>query len=168
MIQFKLEGVDELLKNIEKKTASQQKAVKNQINKSAVIIETSAKGRAPVDRNRLRSSIRARFTDEGLTALVGTEVDYAPFVEFGTKGKVDIPAGLEQFASQFRGSKSGGFDKLLESIRRWAGAKNIPQEAVYPIALKIAREGVSARPFLFPSVEEEKPRLIKGIKEALK
>ena len=41
--------------------------------------------RTPVDTGRLRSSIGPRFMDDGLTGEVGTNVKYAPHVEFGTR-----------------------------------------------------------------------------------
>lgn len=168
MIEFGLENLNEVLKDIEKKSEEMQKAVKDQINKSGLHIETLAKQKAPTDHGRLRASIRAKLSDGGLTSLVGTDVDYAPFMEFGTKSKVEIPAGLEGYAMQFKGSKKGSWDDLVTNITNWARRNGVEDEAIPLIAMKIAKNGVKARPFLFPSVEEEKPRLLKGIEEALK
>lgn len=58
----------------------------------ALKMERTAKARAPVDEGRLRSSIRA--TLEGLTPTVKTDVEYAPFQEFGT-GRRGAAAGIE-------------------------------------------------------------------------
>jgi len=54
---------------------------------TAQYVSNSAKRRCPVDTGRLRSSIRwAVFTDaQGLFAQVGTDVEYALFVERGTR-----------------------------------------------------------------------------------
>lgn len=51
-----------------------------------VRIERAAKHLAPVDTGRLRASVgRALDRDaQGLVGVVGTDVDYAPFVELGT------------------------------------------------------------------------------------
>lgn len=50
---------------------------------AAVLMESEAKKHAPVDSGRLRASIENRVED--LTAIVGTDVEYAPFVEMGTR-----------------------------------------------------------------------------------
>jgi HK97 gp10 family phage protein len=52
----------------------------------SVQVESAAKRLAPVDTGRLRSSISRELGEDtdGLVARVGTNVDYAPHVEFGT------------------------------------------------------------------------------------
>lgn len=52
----------------------------------AVRVESGAKQRAPVDTGRLRSSITWRMEEDskGLAAIVGTNVEYATYVELGT------------------------------------------------------------------------------------
>jgi HK97 gp10 family phage protein len=47
---------------------------------------SGAKRLAPVDTGRLRASIseELRHDGEGLVEVVGTDVDYAPYVELGT------------------------------------------------------------------------------------
>jgi HK97 gp10 family phage protein len=56
------------------------------LNKKALRIVRQAKQLAPVDTGRLRSSITAELIRSGRKpkAVVGTNVEYAPFVEFGT------------------------------------------------------------------------------------
>lgn len=53
--------------------------------KLAVLVETGAKTRCPVDTGRLRSSITWRLESSPLTAIVGTNVSYAIFVHEGTR-----------------------------------------------------------------------------------
>ena len=50
-------------------------------------VETAAKRNAPVDTGRLRSSISHELGSSGgdLIANIGTNVFYAPYVEFGTR-----------------------------------------------------------------------------------
>jgi HK97 gp10 family phage protein len=52
----------------------------------ATRIERGAKRTAPVDTGRLRASVTHSLERDfaGLVAVVGTDVDYAPFVELGT------------------------------------------------------------------------------------
>lgn len=64
-------------------------------------VETTAKRLCPVDTGRLRSSINSQVgtDDQGLLAVVGTDVDYAPHVEFGTSKMAPqsfLRAALEQ------------------------------------------------------------------------
>lgn len=65
-------------------------------------IETEAISSAPVDLGILRSSINGEV--DGLNGVVGTNVRYAPYMEFGTGGLVDVPAGLEDYAIKFKGA----------------------------------------------------------------
>lgn len=50
-------------------------------------VDRAAKMNCPVDTGRLRSSITNRVGVEGggLVGIVGTNVEYAPYVEFGTR-----------------------------------------------------------------------------------
>ena len=74
---------------------------------SALNIETTAKIDCPVDMGTLRSSIHQEDLSEGKTIRywIGSNVYYAPFVEFGTGAKVSIPTGYDEFAIQFKGQK---------------------------------------------------------------
>lgn len=65
-------------------------------------IETEAISAAPVDLGILRSSINGEV--DGLNGVVGTPIRYAPYLEFGTGGLVDVPAGLEDYAIKFKGA----------------------------------------------------------------
>ena len=65
-------------------------------------IETEASTMAPVDLGILKSSINGEV--DGLNAVIGTPVKYAPYMEFGTGGLVDVPAGLEDYAMKFKGA----------------------------------------------------------------
>ena len=50
----------------------------------------------------LRGSIALEPISE-LTYTVEAKAKYAPYVEFGTGGLVDIPTGYEQYAAIFKG-----------------------------------------------------------------
>lgn len=72
------------------------------LNETIQNIETEATSLAPVDLGILKSSINGEVN--GLNGIVGTPVKYAPYMEFGTGGLVDVPAGLEDYASMFKGA----------------------------------------------------------------
>jgi HK97 gp10 family phage protein len=61
------------------------KGVVREIRRSTLNVQTGAKKRAPVDTARLRNSIATAYENNGLRGIVGTNVDYAPFVEWGTR-----------------------------------------------------------------------------------
>lgn len=73
------DAVDQLL-------ASEDGPVGQDLLRRAVRVESAAKRACPVDTGRLRASITHDLErdSKGLVAMVGTNVDYAPHVEFGT------------------------------------------------------------------------------------
>ena len=107
MIRFKIEGMKEAIRNIQDWELEKIRQSRLQIERSAINIEREAKNLCPVDDQILRPSIAKTVTatDSGrvLEAEVGTKVEYAPFVEFGTGSGVSVPAGQEEFAMQFKG-----------------------------------------------------------------
>lgn len=52
------------------------------LQKATLAVESQARRDCPVDTGRLRSSITSRV--EGSTGIIGTNVEYAAFVEHGT------------------------------------------------------------------------------------
>jgi HK97 gp10 family phage protein len=60
--------------------------VAKDLQRRALQVERAAKGLCPVDTGRLRSSINNEIGQdgEGLVAIIGTNVEYAPYVELGT------------------------------------------------------------------------------------
>jgi HK97 gp10 family phage protein len=57
--------------------------IRQVLRKAAFDVEAHAKKVVPVDTGNLRNSIQSSFPDE-FVAVVGTHVEYAPYVEFGT------------------------------------------------------------------------------------
>jgi hypothetical protein len=72
------------------------------ILETGFLVERDAKDNAPVKTGRLKSSIRTNYSKSNFWVENWTNVEYAPFVEFGTGTKVSIPAGYQEFAAQFR------------------------------------------------------------------
>ena len=59
-----------------------EKGIKNGLEAIGLTAETYAKQETPVDTGRLRNSIS--HTVDGEAAYIGTNVEYAPYVELGT------------------------------------------------------------------------------------
>lgn len=95
-----IKEVETALKTIDKKL---KQDVANEMNASALNIATNAKRLAPVDLGFLRNSIGIEPYPNGLTYDVEAKAKYAPYIEFGTGGLVNVPAGFEDLASRFKG-----------------------------------------------------------------
>lgn len=61
------------------------------IRKSAFDVQRIAQQRAPVDTGALRSSIGVDLSFGSLQAVIGPTVDYAPYVEHGTRHQAPQP-----------------------------------------------------------------------------
>lgn len=165
-VQFTLEaaGMKEVLASFDQIPQQTEQAIKPIVNRTAMRITRKAKQRVRKDQGRLGSSIAMRPYHGGLEVEVGTNVPYAPYIEFGTAKGVDITPGYEQFAAQFKGSgKWPPPGALLE----WMKRHGIPAEAEFLIRRKIGTEGIKAQPFLYNSFEEEKGPYLDELKKVL-
>ena len=104
-ILFRIEGLDALITRIGKLAPEIAKEVAMEVNASALAIQSKARRDVVVDNSTLRSSIQLKEVNRGdkIMYTVGSRLKYAPYVEFGTGGTVNVPAGYEDFAMQFKG-----------------------------------------------------------------
>ena len=104
-ISFKIEGLDALIKRLGKLSPKIAKEVAMEVNASALAIQSKAKRDVVVDNGTLRNSIQLKEVNIGnkIVYTVGSALKYAPYVEFGTGGLVNVPIGFESFAIQFKG-----------------------------------------------------------------
>jgi HK97 gp10 family phage protein len=130
-----LTGIKEVEKALKTMDKHLRQDVGDEINASALNIQTSAKRLAPVDLGFLRNQI-ALVPVGDLTYSVEARAKYSAYLEFGTGGLVNVPAGFEDLAILFKG-------KGLRTIN------------------------IRPQPFLIPSYETEKPKLIKRLKKLL-
>jgi HK97 gp10 family phage protein len=171
---FDIGNLSDVLKRLDTLEAKVQEDVKNEINASALNIQSGAKRLAPVNFGQLRNSIylKEQKVEKGVVFTVGSNASYAPYVEFGTGGKVSIPRGFEELASGFKGKKAGTFKDMVQALTLWVKRKGIgggkDKSIAYAIALSILRKGMRPQPFLIPSFEAEKPKLIKNILNVIK
>lgn len=90
-IQF--EGLDEVLKTLEQ--PADPRKLEKALTKACLLVERSAKQKAPKDNGELARSITSRV--EGGEGVVYTALEYAPYVEYGTGlfaeegGRTDVP-----------------------------------------------------------------------------
>ena len=104
-ILFRIEGLDALITRLGKLAPQIAKEVAMEVNASALAIQSKARRDVVVDNSTLRSSIQLKEINRGdkIMYTVGSRLKYAPYVEFGTGGTVNVPAGYEDFAIQFKG-----------------------------------------------------------------
>lgn len=128
-----LSGIKEIeiaLKKIDKQV---KQDVSDEMNASALTIASNAKRLAPFDMGFLRNSIGIEPSANGLTYEVEAKAKYAAYIEFGTGGLVDVPAGYEDLAVRFKGQN-------------------------------IRKVNIRPQPYLVPSFETEKPKLLQRLK----
>lgn len=111
------DGLDEAIRSLDKIADDLTgEAMQGGMRRAALVVEAGAKRKAPVDTGRLRSSITSAVTVTGFGArgvqgIVGTNVVYAPYMEFGTgtfagrpRVKMPPPAALEGWARRHGGA----------------------------------------------------------------
>lgn len=81
--------------------ADVEENVKDEIYLTTSEIADQARQNVPVDTGFLKNSISDEVDD--FKGEVRVSMHYAPYIEFGTGGLVDVPEGLEDHAIQFKG-----------------------------------------------------------------
>lgn len=101
-LTIEIQGFDKCLDKLNRFKSAKLNAVANELKATAFDIEGKAKMKAPVDLGHLRPSIRVtRVTTKD--ADIEAQAGYSAYVEFGTGALVNVPAGLEEYAMQFKG-----------------------------------------------------------------
>jgi HK97 gp10 family phage protein len=98
--------------DLERVIEKNSQGLRTAVNKVGVKIESKAKQNVVRVTGKLgykvmgnlSSSIMANYSEKGFSVRIGTALHYAPYVEFGTGTMVNVPAGLEDFAMQFKGA----------------------------------------------------------------
>ena len=98
---------------------------------AALIVEADAKRRVPVDQGRLRDSITHEANSK--RGKTGTNVEYAPWVEYGTRPHFPPVAAIADWARRVIGDGS--------------------RSTAFLIARAISRRGTKAQPYLRPALD---------------
>lgn len=174
-MQLEVKGLDTLIKKFDKLAKDAKVEVQAELNDWADTTAQNAK-----------SLVSANSSDEGMLlrsinpnygngfASVTVSAKYAAYVEFGTRKYAaayvsSLPADWQTYAATFKGKSGGTFKEFVKSLMAWGSrtGKMDPKYA-YVTALKILREGLKARPFIYPSVQKTTPVLIKNLKAIFK
>jgi hypothetical protein len=112
-VQVKVSGINIILKDLDQYSQDVQAGIYKEVRDWAERTEADAKRDVPVDTGALQGTIRSVVSQNGLTWIVKAgginNVNYAPFIEFGTGARVDQAFlqeyGLVQYAKQFKGKQ---------------------------------------------------------------
>jgi len=190
MIKVKITGVAGLKAEFASMVKELPVIVDGELQTAAQEWVSLAKKDAPADQAALRQAISyfKASTSHGISYSVSAQVFYAPFMEFGTKGRYQPIPGTEEIAAQFKGYKGGDFMDLLRAIVRWVRRKGITgtysvktrrrkgtkvnqyaedYSAAWPIALSILKNGIKPHPFFFKQMHIVWPQFIRNVEAAI-
>ena len=121
-----------------------QGPIREFLEKSGRTVEGKAKENVVVDTGRLRSSITTEVRTD--RAIVGSNVKYAPHVEFGTRPH--FPP--------------------LSAMQPWARRHGFPAgvRGAFMVARKIAQRGTEAKPYLLPALNKSAGAINRFLEQA--
>lgn len=117
-----------------------------------------AKLAAPNDQGRLANETKPVHV-KPMESEVVVNVEYAAYMEWGTKTRVSVPAELQNYASRFKGkgTQLARF-QLQKLLFAWMDRVGIPDEFQWIVYINIVVRGVKPHPFFFiqrPIVEKQ-------------
>jgi len=102
---MKIKGLNGVISDIRKHGKEAEKDIEAVTELTARNIEKNAKANVVTDLGKLGQSIQSVKVDKTNWKVEagGVIAPYAPYVEFGTGGLVQVPKELKQMAAQFKG-----------------------------------------------------------------
>ena len=105
-IKINQSDLSQLKKKLDNLRAFDKKTLSNELGRSAMDIVRMAKQNVRVDKGMLKQSIRSERKGKTVEVIAGA--NYAPYVEFGTGGMVNLDDMLQlgipsSYAAQFKG-----------------------------------------------------------------
>lgn len=160
--QIIVEGVDDLRKVLDRLSDEAKKELEKSLKKCAILVQGSAKKKAPRDTSNYGDSIT--YQVQGDEAIVGTTVKYGPYLEYGTGRLSDHPSGGKSGHAPF--SKDA-----LNNLEKWAHRHGMEpaDKAARAIAVKIwKRGGLKPQPHFRPAMIENKKEIEEILGEAVR
>jgi hypothetical protein len=105
---IRVNGLDESLDKLARLARQNKDEAIRAISETAINIERKAKQNLAAlpfkeSTGGIAQSAYILYGNDKLSADVGFNLHYAPYIEFGTGVKVSVPAGFEDYAIQFKG-----------------------------------------------------------------
>lgn len=95
--------------------AAMPEKTKAVVAKTAFDVEAHAKNVVPVDTGALKNSISTEFENDGLTAIIAPHMEYAAFVEYGTR-RMSAQPYMTPAAEAVRPAFIGAMKQMLQEI----------------------------------------------------
>ena len=133
-MNVEFEGAEKLIARLDK--MSDEAALKKSLETAALLVERSAREKAPKDTGALRRSIRSKV--EGLEGIIYTPLEYAPYIEYGTglfaegNGRKDVPWNYQDDKGNWHSTS-----------------------------------GLKPQPFMRPSLDENREKIVEILKEGV-
>jgi hypothetical protein len=115
-------AIANLTRKFKEKESQLQTVVDAELRAAATKMENLAVQDVPIDEARLKGVISTKVHGV-MNYEVVAPTKYAAYMEFGTKKKAKIPAGLADVAAKFQGPTGGTFKDLLKAITAWVKRK---------------------------------------------
>ncbi len=135
-IQISIDGLDGVMNSLQKLVSGDK--LQNALAAAGEVVRADAVDNCPVDTGRLKGSITSAV--EGNSAVIGTNVEYGIYVEFGTGSK---------------GDKSVAHT----TKKTWT---------YYSGGRFYTTSGQAAQPFLVPALKNNVPKIIEAFRNAYK
>jgi HK97 gp10 family phage protein len=123
-LTYQLKGHDQLMRKLNKSPEYFKKAGKAMIQKAAFIAQAEAVKKAPVDTAALRKSIttKVQVTANNVIGRVGTNLEYAPYQEFGTgvygtRGTQIMPRAGSRLVFKPKGSNKLVYARKVRGVK---------------------------------------------------
>lgn len=140
-VNFKVPEIEQVLRNMSKYDAKTALKVEGVVHDSTKAIKNGAVRRIHNESGYLKKHTNYSFNKKTITGAIRAKAPHAHLVEFGAKAVVEKPKKKKALTVDQFGN------------RNYAKKVNIP----------IRKE----HPFMRPSYEDEKPNMIRGLKEAV-
>ena len=108
-------NIDDVINSLERSVEKAIKAAEKELQLTALEIERDAKLKAPVDTGMLRASITS--TGSGSEYEIGTNLEYAPFVEYGTRYMAAQPFLFPAFEKGVKDLKKNINKAVISALR---------------------------------------------------
>ena len=123
-----IKNLDKVIAEVKAYPQDVEKIINNEFKNFGQATVSEAQSRAPINEGRLRQSISSIVGDLKITIVAN--VDYAAYIEFGTKAFAaayvgTLPAQWQQLAAEHKGGSGGNFKEMVLRITEWIHHKGL-------------------------------------------
>lgn len=166
-----IKGLSGLMRKLDALGGNSRQAAKAGVEHAVKLVQGDAKMLCPVDDGRLRNSIQGTTTDDGtrITGVISTNVEYAPYVEFGTGpvGQASAPELPPEVAGSIHYRQTGWWihesQISPETAEKYKFFKLETKNGTFYYT-----KGQPAQPFLYPAIRNNEEPIRDLIRGALK